>query len=347
MFCGFGAVVLLVLIINSNTISQRREKNQVLRTEVERLEIEQTVAQEGLENLLTRLAKLQGSISAMRDQQNKISAAITAEQGALAESSVQQEQEQKTIAALKKELQSLERQKENLQAQVDQQKEVESKARQFEGEGNRQYLTGLKLGGNRVLILLDSSASMLDRKVVNIIRRRVMDDQSKLTAPKWQRAVRSVKWILANLPLQSKVQVLSFNTQVKKLGLANDPFWLPIADSSKIDGIVDTLSKVIPRDGTSLEKCFRYIKTITPAPDNIILITDGLPTQGLKRPSQSTVSGKERVRFFERSMQQLPPNVPVNTILFPMEGDPMAALLFWQVAVKTSGSFFTPTRDWP
>jgi hypothetical protein len=30
-----------------------------------------------------------------------------------------------------------------------------------------------------------------------------------------------------------------------------------------------------------------------------------------------------------------------------MEGDPLAAALFWKLAVDTKGSFFTPTADWP
>jgi hypothetical protein len=43
----------------------------------------------------------------------------------------------------------------------------------------------------------------------------------------------------------------------------------------------------------------------------------------------------------------LPIGIPVNTILFPMEGDPEAAAMFWQFAMTTKGSFLTPSRDWP
>jgi hypothetical protein len=37
----------------------------------------------------------------------------------------------------------------------------------------------------------------------------------------------------------------------------------------------------------------------------------------------------------------------VNTLLFYMEGDPMAAYHYWQLAVTTNGSFLTVTEDWP
>ena len=43
------------------------------------------------------------------------------------------------------------------------------------GEGNRQYLTGLNLGGQRIAIMVDASASMLANQLVNVIRLRNMD----------------------------------------------------------------------------------------------------------------------------------------------------------------------------
>jgi hypothetical protein len=72
-----------------------------------------------------------------------------------------------------------------------------------------------------------------------------------------------------------------------------------------------------------------------------------LPTQGKTPPKSSMVSGEERRRNFLGAVGQLPIGIPVNTILFPMEGDPEAAALFWQFAMTTNGSFITPSRDWP
>jgi hypothetical protein len=84
-----------------------------------------------------------------------------------------------------------------------------------------------------------------------------------------------------------------------------------------------------------------------PRPDNILLLTDGLPTQGKRKSSKNTISGGERLSLFHQATNVLPRSVPVNTILFPMEGDPMAAVSFWKLAFATGGSFLTPTRDWP
>jgi hypothetical protein len=39
--------------------------------------------------------------------------------------------------------------------------------------------------------------------------------------------------------------------------------------------------------------------------------------------------------------------VPVNVILLPMEGDPMAPAAYWTLARRTRGSFLSPAKDWP
>jgi hypothetical protein len=43
----------------------------------------------------------------------------------------------------------------------------------------------------------------------------------------------------------------------------------------------------------------------------------------------------------------LPAGIPVNVILFPMEGDPVAASAFWKLAQATGGSFMSLSEDWP
>ena len=48
MFCGFGSVILLVMIINSDTLAKRKEVHQDLRGEVVRLETEVRTGQDYL-----------------------------------------------------------------------------------------------------------------------------------------------------------------------------------------------------------------------------------------------------------------------------------------------------------
>ena len=107
------------------------------------------------------------------------------------------------------------------------------------------------------------------------------------------------------------------------------------------------MRQVVSDKGTSLLNAFRAAGELEPPPDNIFLLTDGLPTLGARKPWGKRVSSKKRHKLFNDAIAQLPAGVPVNIILFPMEGDPLAADAFWRLAKTSNGSFFSPSRDWP
>jgi hypothetical protein len=219
--------------------------------------------------------------------------------------------------------------------------------RSFSGEGDRQYLTGLKVGGKHVLIAIDTSASMLDETIVNVIRRRNMPDERKRAAPKWQRAVRTAEWLSAQLPLDAHFQLLGFNVTTESLVPGNAGGWIPLGEGRELDAGMEQLRGTAPRNGTSLANLVSAITALSPPPDNVYLIVDSLPTQGAQPPRSRTVSGRDRLKLFGDAISKLSPQVPINVILFPMEGDPMAAAAYWNLARTTGGSFISPSKDWP
>ena len=137
----------------------------------------------------------------------------------------------------KEELAKLRRQVEQLEKETAQMEDVEfgDKVRGFLGDGNRQYLTGLKLGGERILILVDGSASMLADSVVNALRRRNMDDAQKRQSDKWQWTLRTTDWLLAQLPASSRFQVYLFNTSAQPALAGTEGEWLDAADSLDLE----------------------------------------------------------------------------------------------------------------
>ena len=219
--------------------------------------------------------------------------------------------------------------------------------RAVEGEGDRQYLTGLRVGGKRIVIAVDVSASMLDHSLVNVIRRRNMSDEKKRAAPKWQRTVATVEWLVAQLPIASQFQIIAYNTTADSLVSPGDLSWKEIDGPNILGNTVERLKSVIPEKGTSLENLFTAIGKMNPIPDNLYLIADGLPTQGPKPPRSATVTGKRRLELFGKAAQQLPSPMTVNVIMFPMEGDPGASAAFWNLALVRGGAFLSPSRDWP
>lgn len=344
MFCGFGAVVLLVLIINSNTIRSRQERVAEYRSEFRQKDLEHTVAREHYQQLRNNHEALGKEIDDLQKQREKLVgqiAAITVH--VIPESQLQDSDRE--IVRLQAELKDMDTVSRQLIEKQALELESGRRVRHFEGEGNRQYLTGLKLGGKRVLILIDSSSSMLDSTIVDVIRRKVLDEPARRTAPKWLKAVSTVEWIIANLPVESTIQVYHFSEETTVLPAEEKPSWLAVTDTPRIDELLVSLGQIAPVGGTNLEGAFFTARNLKP--DNIILITDGLPTRSREKARSRTIDGAGRLKLFQRAIRQLPPAVPVNIVLFPMEGDPLAPVNFWQLAISSNGSFFTPTRDWP
>ncbi len=345
MSCGFGAVILVFLIMNHGIVEQKTELNEDLLSEVNLLNEDVTEGTEGLVRLRNTLsdvdlktAEAQGLATRIAQDTENYEAQIEArKRDGYTDSS--------DVESLKAELLSLEAEVKSLrQASLD---SGGTNARTFIGDGNRQYLTGLNLGGSHIAILLDVSASMLAEKVVQIIRLRNMSESIQRKADKWTRSLKAVDWLTAQLPVASHYQVITFNTTAASVLPNTDGKWLKVADQSQLAKLSNVLGKMTPSGGTSLENAFIALQQLSPLPDNIFLITDGLPTQGTTPPRSSKVSGQERQRLYAKAIRQLPGNVPVNIILAPMEGDPMAISALWQLAQSTRGSLLSPSRDWP
>jgi hypothetical protein len=221
------------------------------------------------------------------------------------------------------------------------------RVKSFRGRGNRKYISALQIKGKRILVLLDTSASMMDEDVAKVIKMRNQPEPMRRAALKWRRSLDMVEWITAQLPDNSKFQVLGFNTKAKPLQANTGSQWLESNDPRAINGVLMAARGITPQDGTSLVNAFLAIRTMDPKPDQIILITDGLPTQGSVPPSRKFVNAREREKLFEDAVKILEKDTPMDVVLLPMKGDTLAAHAFWRLARRTSGSYVIPSRDWP
>lgn len=334
MACGFGAVTLLFLILRHNAneipIPDERLSSEIslLQQDIQQAEQDQVKALNSLEDIELRLVKTQG-----------LSKRVITE---IAEKEKSIQEDPNNIDILRRKVKQLEEET----AQIED-IEFGDKVREFVGDGNRQYLTGLTLGGERVLILIDGSASMLADTVVNALRRRNMDDVKKQKSAKWQWSLRTLEWLLAQLPPSSRFQVYVFNNQAQAMLAGTEGEWLDASDSLALERVMESTDAFVPSEGTSLSKAIDVIAEFDSKPDNLFILTDGLPTLGNTPPKKYLVTGSQRRQHFETAIAKLPRGIPVNTILFPMEGDPEAAALFWQLALDTKGAFIAPSRDWP
>lgn len=348
MCCGFGAVILLVVILNADVVRKRGQQSADLRTELERAATLENFAREELAKLNGETAAVESRRSELAGQAAQLEARIRETTRTAQETEARARALQGSIATLQAQSAAIEQAVTVLRAKAAQQWEGGRRPVGFSGDGQRQYLTGLKLGGERTLILLDSSASMLDETVVNVVRWKLMDAPARSKAPKWQRSVRTLHWLVANLRPGKQFQVYHFNAEAAPLIAGTDGRWLSTDDAAQMSAAIKAAQDLAPIGGTSLHRAFAVIEKLSPRPDSVILLTDGLPTQGrIVEKGDRLISAEERLQLFSDAIRALPRGIPINTLLFPMEGDPAAAGAFWQLAIASQGSFITPSRDWP
>lgn len=337
MACGFGAVTLLFLILKYDT-SKVETADPNMAAEVALLQEDIRVGEDELVQLRNSLARIEQQQVEAEGLSRRIIDRLEIARRELSA----QEDPQANIEILRKQVEELEDEISTLE-----EASRDNDVRQFIGTGNRQYLTGLKLGGRNVLILLDGSASMLAEDIVNVVIRRNQSDSVKRNAPKWRRAVQTAEWLVAQMPPATNVQIVVFNTKPHFLGESSYGDYIEASDSKQMDPLFDQLYQWAPNGGTSLINAYQAIQQLEPRPDNLFLITDGLPTQGEKAGRKKTISGRDREKLFRQSLKVIPKGLPVNVILYPFEGDPRAAASFWRLAIASQGSFLSPAKDWP
>ena len=345
--CGLGAIILLFVLINAKSAARRDTLTSELRGEADRIAVAVLEGKKNLIELRNDLEQTWQELAQTQGLSRRMLEILNAKKFELADSDKDTLATEEHVNRLKADLKSLEEDVRRLRAGAKARDELGNRLRPFPGQGDRQYLTDLKMGGRRIFILVDSSASMLDDTVVGIIRRRNLHEKEKLKSSKWQRVVATVDWLTAQLPAASRYQIYTFNETAAPLRADSAGVWLNAGDVEQLNQTVARMHQVVPQKGTSLLNAFDALAQLKPAPDNIFLLTDSLPTMGARKPWRKRVSGKKRLSLFEAAVRRLPSRVPVNIILYPMEGDPVAASAFWKLAKDTTGSFFSPSRDWP
>ena len=224
MTCGFGAVILFFMIINA-TMDRRKDLITTQEAgEASRVELKVVAGRRNLvalkEDLSVRLdeqAVTKGLTDSVLEEIQQFKEELDR---LLADTSAKKE----SIEALKSDLEALEAESRKLAATPSGTDNIRS----FIGEGNRQYLTGLRMGGRRVVILVDTSTSMLDKTLVNIIRRRNMSDAQQRSAPKWRQTVATVDWLTAQLNEGTDFQIYGFNENAWSLVEGTDGTWLSV-----------------------------------------------------------------------------------------------------------------------
>ncbi len=355
MSCGFGAVVLVFLIMNHAIENEEQELNQDLRSEVDLVEMDVADGQAGLVQLKNTLDEIDVDIVEARGRADRILEEKDRYRALIRELEAQETATDPDVEKLRADIQSLQTRVDALKKSAEE--TSGTSARAVAGQGQGVYPSGLRLVGKNIAILFDTSTSMLAPDIANI---KLMQAQLAAYPPgtaagnrvlagsgKWQQARRTIDWLTSQLPIVASYQVITFSGEAQFAVAGTEGEWLEVADQASIEKLDAARARVTPGGGTSLVKAFNLAITLRPLPDNIVLITDALPSQGDGAQFTRPVTSKTRVDLFNAAVAKLPPGIPVNTFLFPMEGDPLAPSLYWNLANMSNGSFIVPSGAWP
>src|ERR1700731_1642577 len=298
--CGFGAVILFYTIVSAQSGVVRLKETDRMSSEGSRLQEQVLTGERNLVVLRDTLQKTRNQSASATRETNRIVTDLDSRREQLSSYDAQTLARRAHIEKLKADIRSLEESNKRLEAgsleRAPLGQEVSGRA-----ATERRYITGLTLRGQRILILLDVSASMLHQDLVSILRLRNQDDAHKRAAAKWRRAVAIVDWLMAQVPAASSYQVLTFNTQVQPL-VPGSSAWLAGGDAVARARGMQALERLVPANGTSLYNAFAAARTLSPLPDQIVLITDGLPTQGKTVGTRKLVESNAPARFFAAAL---------------------------------------------
>ena len=345
--CGFGAVVLFYTIVAGQSGIKRLLDIDTLQAEVNMVEEEVLTGTRNLVMLRNTLEKTQAESAQAATRARQLSDEVAATQLAALRDGATSMARREHINQLKADLKQLEEGARRLQGGSPEQGPAGDQVRAFRGTGNRVYLTGIALRGRRVLVLVDRSASMMHEELDAIITLRNQPPALRRAAPKWRQTLDIVDWVSTQFPPGSSFQMYGFNTSAQPLIDGSEGRWLDSSDGTLLAQAVESLRSLTPEEGTSLINAWDPIRNLSPRPDQVVLITDGLPTQGRDRPRRSYVDAAQRARVFDEARRALPDNVPIDVILLPLQGDLPAAHRYWSLAVSTGGTFIVPGPDWP
>jgi len=336
MSCGLGAAVLLFLIIDHNLTEQALASES---GEVDVVALEESIQEqkELSEQHRRHTRQLRRELDRLTETRVKTLVAL-AETRASAVEAVDTTELEKELSKKQKQVQEAKKSRQ---------------LRDFSGEGQRQYVAGFRITGKRILFLLDRSASMQDEQIATVIYNQFLPLEDQRQSPKWRWARSVLEWMLAGMPQDAQYQVWGFATQstpvLSRLG------WIDASDEERMQAVIDEVLAWVPKGGAQLDKTLEEVNRLSPRPDAVYLITDGLPTQGkgltlLKRGltwvKKSLVSQEDRLGIFYHATGKIS-RPPFNIVLLPLEGDPKAAGAYWDFAMRTRGQFLAPSEDWP
>jgi len=259
MACGLGAIILVFMIIKHN-VDQPTTESNLLQSDLAELQKQQTTLNQSISQLdadalneMKKISRNQATVSALKQETAKKSDLL--------------KRRNMELSAVKNTIKNAPKAKKDDVVKNDR-------------GGEENYIMGIKVEGRKIVFLVDSSASMTDERLIQIIRRKNSSESEKKRGPKWQRTKRIMRWLLARAPKSSQVAIVAYNKTARVLGGSG---WLNGRNTGSIQKLYREIDKLVPTGSTNLQLGLQ--KAAALGPTDMYVVTDGLPTAGQSRYS--------------------------------------------------------------
>lgn len=325
--CGFGAVILIFVLTTGQALEIKEFFLEHSSEQVNKLEKQLVERQKEQSQILQELEKQIQNQDRQISQEKKLDGLL-----------VQKKEAEKKLDGLK----TLDRLKS---------KEMQSRERILDEFSTTDqvlptYLTHFSTQGDRIILLFECSGGMLGETIYEALDNLKKTPVERLESKKWKRTKKAVATLLTFLPKESSFQLIGWNQSLTHFPISDEsPSWNEVKSKKIRDQIASDLKDFQAQGGANLEQALHYANQQNP--DNIILITDGLPTLANRYKPNREVHEKDRLRMLALAKERISKNIPINILLLPMAGDPGAAAHLWQLSKSHRGSLITPSQDWP
>ena len=344
MTCGFGAVVLLYMVINASRRLRTGQLTGQLKAEAERLDVEVLEGQRSLVELRNSLRESSaerhrpGLSTRLIENLEELEVELaTYENTTLA----QREHVNKLMADLK----SLEESTRRLSASIPARSRpataavVHRRRRSAvpdRAQGRRQTdpHPGRRLGEH-------ARRDHRRRHPAPQPARRAQD-----ASDKWQHALASVDWLTTQIPRDSQFQIYAFNESAWAVtpGQRRQLARRRRRASARTRRSTSSRRSCPAREPTSIAPSSD--QAAQPRPTTSSCWPTGSRPWAARRPRGRPSPASARASSSTRPSTLLQRGSR-QRLLFPMEGDPRAASSYWQLAMATEGSLLSLSEDWP
>jgi len=343
--CGFGGVILLYTMTTMEDGETREGVVSPARAEVNRIEQRMEEGERMLAEIRNSLEDEKVKLAEIESETRRLDARMEEDRAELSDKKNVSEAKlehandlQSDIEAVKQEIADLKTQRKDNQT---------GNVTARSGDERRHYVTGLKVGGERSVILFDCSRSTVaDSVEAHDEFYAGAPERTLLSAPKRVRMLDALDWLVATSQ-SPKLQIILYNAEARFAHPPSAGDWIERKDSASIEAALEAAWATVPDGAGNLAAAVDLANALEPKPDNLYVITDGLPARVYPDGRVQNSAGARNSAFLSLLQSVDPRTQAMHFIAFPMQGDLMAAPRFWDAAQRTKGSFFTPAPDWP